>query len=239
MGAELTMREPDAPLPRYEHEARAVAEQLAAGHEIEVVARQLLADGYGPSMVARSLRVATAISLDAAFETVMGVLGSDASDRFRRVWERATVAAGATIRDVQEPEVLPGYVSLERMDFDDAFDTIVVERLVDEAGEADTIAWLQEQLSDLTTGPRALQALSLSAADRLGCPEQLVPVVLAAARAFDASFCRVPLAVLARNKGIAFVQEEYERMRRSPDAGDAAIARKWSYWLRADGWLSE
>ena len=190
-------------------------------------------------MVARSLRVATGISLDAAFETVMGVLDSDASHRFRRVWARATVAAGGTIRDAHEPEVLPGYVGLERMDFDDAFDTIVVERLVDATGEGDSIVWLLDQLVELTTRPRALQALSLAAVDRLGCPDQLGPVVLAAARAFDASFCRLPLAVLARNKGVAFVREEYERIRRSPDSADADTVRKWSYWMRVDGWLSE
>lgn len=215
-----------------------MADLLAAGHDIEAVARQLLADRSGPSMVVRSLRVATGISLDVAFVTVIGVLDRDASDRLRHVWERATEAAGATIREAHAPDIPSEHDSLDRAEFDDGFATIVVERLVDAAEEADTIAWLAEQLVEFDSRPRVLQALALAAADRIGCPEPLVAVVLGAARAFDASFCRVPLAVLARNKGAAFVRDEYERIQRSADADDAAIATKWSYWLRVDGWLS-
>lgn len=209
--------------------------QLNAGRPLADVVSSLLDDRYGPCAVVRSLVEGADLPIESA--TALVAAGVDATNavRFQDLWNGAVGRCGSSADEAVSAfgDLLTehGEVTTANLDLLDAVEVIGVDRLRRMGVNDDSIRWFR---SALIHHERGSQHVVLHAIHRLDCPAALVPDLLDAARAADASLCRWPIAVIVRSHGGEPVVSERDRLAASHLPGDQQVAEKWSHWLRED-----
>jgi hypothetical protein len=209
--------------------------QLDAGQPLADVVGSLLHDRSGLCAVVRSLVEGADLTIDSATALVVAGVGAADAEYFQDLWNAAEVRCGRSADEAVSAfgDLLTedGEATTIDLDLWDAVEVIAVDRLRRMGVNADSIRWFRSALIRYERGP--VQVV-LHAIDRLDCPAPLVPDLLDAARAADATWCRWPITAIVRSHGGEPVVSERDRLAASLLPADQRVAARWSFWLHVD-----